>query len=217
MLSAEEVIEKWTEALVKELQSLPQQKHPTKSTILQPKSGGEKVWGLKVPKKLGDSARAVAAQEIPVPKPLEAVIVKDAARAKIAGIAVTDGAELTALSAPAEIAQQALLVPEGRRSREQEAPLQTAAMTDVAGEEKHRKDPVEIEAASPETLHPEAATAPSTFPADSATGSAGRTETGARMAQLEALKIGPARATAMNVTKATMKIPKEWLSKMQNK
>ena len=217
MLSAEEAIEKWTEALVKELQTLPQQTATTtRTTVAQRKSGGEKVWGLKVLKKLGDNGQAVAGQGTAIPKPLEAVISKDAAPAKIAGIAVTDGSEITTVSAPAETPQPAVIPSEGRSNQDQEALLQKAAVRDVPDEGKEQKAPVEIKAALPEALDRDAASALSKSPADSAAGSR-QDKTGARMPQLEALKIGSAKATATNVTRAAMKIPKDWLSKMQKK
>lgn len=55
MLSAEEAVEKWTESLVKELQQLPQQPVKAKGSDAAKKQvAQERVWGLKVDKKLGD-------------------------------------------------------------------------------------------------------------------------------------------------------------------
>ena len=214
MLSAEEAIEKWTEPLVKELQSLPQQTSSTKATAVKPTSAKDRVWGIKVPKKLGDSAEAVAAQGTPVPKLLEAVISKDNAQPKTSGVAATDDAEMTTLPAPAETAQPAVVNQESKESQNQEKPLQEGDVRGVPGGGLHQKGEVEIVAALP-AVSPKVESALSN-PANSAAVSR-QQESNTDMLQLEALKLGPAKAAAMNVTRAAMKIPKEWLSKMQKK
>ena len=214
MLSAEEAVEKWTEPLVKELQALPQVAGTTTTKVIQPKGTGERVWGLKVPEKLGSNAKQAPAQEAAIPKPLGAVISNGVAEPKIAGIAVTDGAELTSLS-PAAAPGQAALASEGLNSHQEQKAPQEAAVRDVPEEARHNENQGKKGAALMDDTPPKALSELSKELVKPAAASR-QQEIGIGVPPLESLKIAPAKQSATNAMRA-MRIPKEWLTKMQKR
>ena len=218
MLSAEEAVEKWTEPLVKELQALPQVAGTTTTKVIQPKGAGERVWGLKVPEKLGSNAKQAPAQEAAIPKPLGAVISNGVAEPKIAGIAVTDGAELTSLS-PAAAPEQAALASEDLNSHQEQKAPQEAAVREVPEEARHNESQGKKGAALTDATPPKAASEPaSELSKDFVKPAAAsrQQENGIGVPPLESLKIAPAKQSATNAMRA-MRIPKEWLTKMQKR